>query len=1037
MTAVRVYTTRTRRPKTKQMQRRRTKRRPPFEVLVFDTETINEPAQNLLLLVWRFYRDDPDEREGKTCVEVGIAYPDHLPDTDPEAFQILVDYVETHSAETAAGFGKRILLWSESKWLRERLYQYGYRHRDRCSVVGFNLPFDFGRLARHWSPGRGQFRGGWSLGSWGSWVSVRRWKGHPFRPRLRFKAIDSKRTLFSWGGTKDPDDRLPGERGRFVDLRTLAFALTDRSHSLESACRAFGVAFTKDEVEYGVISPQLVAYALDDVAATGWLYRALLDELEEHEGIDLVPRRLYSPATVGVQYLKAMGIEEPMTKFDLPDETHGYAMSGFYGGRAEARIVRTPVLVAYVDATSMYPTVNALLGTWDLLTAADLEQADATDRVRRLLADPDDLYRQCFDPEFWRKGIGVTLVEVDHPDGALLPVRGEYDELSDGYGIGLNPTRYDGTLWYMLPDVINATIQDQQPVPIRRAIRILPVDIQDGLRPVKLRGGKTIDPRSEDLFTAFIEHRHQTKQNQDLPAETRQRLDLFLKITANATGYGALARFDRRNLSQPVEATVHGPDDPFTIETTTPEDPGPYTLPPIAASITAGGHLMLGLLERAVTDAGGSYAFCDTDSMGIVTSLDPTPLPCETADGTNTINPLSPNDVRRLLELFEALNPYDSELIPHLWTEEHDSINNPLWCYAISTKRYVLYRLGDDGRPEVVDWSEHGLGQYLDPIDKRDDQGRRVWVKQAWEWILNGNGVREAMPPWADLPAVSRFSLTTPAVATWFTGYDRRQPRHKRIRPSSFGLIAHPDLLLGKADGRQPTALYNTNSDQWLDLDWYDRNTGEPIDVTTASPGDPQLYEHLAEGRVMIRTLGDVLAEFRMRPEHKSLAPDGSPATGRTKGQLRRRPIEGAPVLTDLIGKEGNNLEERTLGIGNNAADHRNQYGNRGNRWTQLVLPVLQELGAEEIMKRTGREKSAVYEVLTGKEIKYRGPAVRYRDVAVDEARRRLTSAGERVPRNPFGVLYRAVWRNSPNYSLGYRRDHDSDWHDGWSDTQR
>ena len=1009
VTASRVYTTRVRRPKKgRSPEPSRAKRRYPSEVLVFDTETTDDPAQNLLFGGWRLYRDDPDGWEASTCVEEGIFYPDHLPESDPEGFQILLDHVNTKEADTAMGFGKQILLWSETQWLEDRLYRYGFRHRDRCSIVGFNLAFDFGRLAKHWSPGRGQFRGGWSVGFWGKWETARRWKNNQYRPRLRYKAIDSKRTLFSWGGTSDPNDPLKGDKGKFVDCRAAAFALTDRSHTLETACEAFGVDFNKAQVEYGTITPKLVEYALDDISATAQLYRALLDETEQHEGIDLPIHRIYSPATVGVQYLKAMGVEPPSKKFDLPDEINGWAMSAFYGGRAEARIVRTPVPVAYVDATSMYPTVNALLGTWTLLTAESLDVVDVTDLYRQLAeSDADELFERCFDPAFWHSEIGVTLVQVENPDGALLPVRGEYDELSDSYGIGVNPLRYEGTLWYMAPDVINAQIHTPNTFTIKQAIQLVPVGIQKGLKSVKLRGGPAIDPTQEDPFVAFIEHRHRTKQNQDLPDEERKRLDQFLKITANATSYGGQARFDRRNLANPVEVTVYGPDEPFTTKTTSPEDPGPYTCPPIAASITAAGRLLLGMLEKAVGDEGGVYAFGDTDSMGIVTSHDPTPIPCQTTDGTNTITPLTPETVAQILQRFDSLNPYDRDLIPRLWTEEHDSINKPVLCYAISTKRYVLYRQNSGGSVDIVDWSEHGLGQYLDPLGERDDQGRRVWVKQAWEWILTGDGKREAMPEWADLPAVSQFSLSTPAVAAWFTGYNQQQPRDKRIRPGSFGILAHSDPLLSNIDGRQPTAMYNPHGDEWLDLNWYDRNTGTPVQITTATPRDPYFQPHLAEGRIRVRTLGDVLAAFRTRPEHKSLAPDGSPATGRTNGQLQRRPVESAPVLTDLIGKEGNNLEERSLGIGNDPSSYRNQYGNRGNRWTQLVLPVLQELGVEEVMRRTGRQKSAVYEVLGGKEMKYGGPAAAYLTAAVDSVDESHTYNRIKPPRHPYGVLYK------------------------------
>jgi len=1016
---VRVFTTRVRRPKrTLAPSGEKRKRRYPHEVLVFDTETTLDPAQNLLFGVWRFYRDDPDGQPGITCIEEGIFYPDELPDTDPAGFAILAAYAAEHQAVVAAGFARPdgIPLWPLSKWSERRFLQYGYRHRNRCAIVGFNLLFDFGRLAARWTRGRGNFLGGWSLGFWGRWTGPGRWQGHPKRPRLQAKAIDPRRTLFAWGTIKDDEDEfLKGLPGQFVDLRTLSFALTDRSHTLESACKAFGVSFGKAKVEYGVITDLLVAYALEDGRATGDLYRALLDELDEHPGVDLQPHRLYSPATVGTQYLKAMGVEQPMTKFDIPNEIHGYAMCSFYGGRAEARIVRTPVPVAYVDATSMYPTVNALLDTWKLLTADRLEVVEATEQVVRLLADPD-LHQRCFDPAVWREEIGVTLVEGDHPDGDLLPVRGEYDELALDPGIGLNPYRYHGTIWYALPDVINSTIHTGHPTPITRALRLVPVGIQHDLKPVPLRGGEKIDPTMEDPFVAFINLRHETKRDQRLSVATKARLDLFLKITANASGYGVLARYDRRRLSKPRQVTVYGPDEPFPTKTTTPEDPGPYCFPPLASTITAGARLLLGLLEKEVINAGGHYAFCDTDSMAIVCTRTGEPIRTQTADGRGQIEPLSPDLVVEILDRFQPLSPYDPQLIPHLWTEEHDSLDNQLWCYAISSKRYVLYRVDDQERIKVVDWSEHGLGQYLNPYggleDRgRDAQGRQLWIKEAWEWILRGDGKPETMPDWAQLPAVTQFSLSTPATSAWFAGYNRTQPYRNQIRPSSFGLLAHTDPLLRRKGEPmpRPAAAYNQDSGQWLNLDWYDRTTGQPVAITTASPHQPDFFKHIQDGQVRVKTLGDVLAEFKRRPEHKSLAPDGTPTTSETAGLLSRRPIESAPVLTDLIGKEGNDLEERAAGVTIDSGDYRSQYGNRGDRWTSLVLPLLRDLGAEEVMRRTGRSRSAVYEVLGGRTKGTGAPMIKYRDVAIEEAAERLRNAGTAVARHPYGVLFQAL----------------------------
>lgn len=81
---------------------------------------------------------------------------------------------------------------------------------------------------------------------------------------------------------------------------------------------------------------------------------------------------------------------------------------------------------------------------------------------------------------------------------------------------------------------------------------------------------------------------------------------------------------------------------------------------------------MLAMLERAVTNAGGTHAFCDTDSMAIVCSYNPDPIPCPTIDGTDQIYPLSPVQVRGILDRFQPLNPCRIDLIRGLWRAEHE-----------------------------------------------------------------------------------------------------------------------------------------------------------------------------------------------------------------------------------------------------------------------------------------------------------------------------------------------------------------------------
>src|SRR5674536_27966 len=100
----------------------------------------------------------------------------------------------------------------------------------------------------------------------------------------------------------------------------------------------------------------MLHYAREDVRHTAMLYANCLAELRRHQGVDLAPDALYSPAGVGAAYLRAMNVTPPLAKFaDLDPHLLGWSMGAFYGGRAEARIVRTPVPVVVADFTSMYP----------------------------------------------------------------------------------------------------------------------------------------------------------------------------------------------------------------------------------------------------------------------------------------------------------------------------------------------------------------------------------------------------------------------------------------------------------------------------------------------------------------------------------------------------------------------------------------------------------------------------------------------------------------------------------------------------------
>jgi len=140
-------------------------------------------------------------------------------------------------------------------------------------------------------------------------------------------------------------------------------------------------------------------------------------------------------------------------------------------------------------------------------------------------------------------------------------------------------------------------------------------------------------------------------------------------------------------------------------------------------------------------------------------------------------------------------------------------------CFAISAKRYALIRdnrllhvvdaseEADDAPDEprltlevedLVDRSEHGLGLYLDPTNpeapQRDEQDRRVWMSEAWDWILER---RPDLPEWSASYALTRFTVSTARVQDWFRSYNKSLSRERWVRPGSFGLLAHASLGFG------------------------------------------------------------------------------------------------------------------------------------------------------------------------------------------------------------------------------------------------
>lgn len=720
----------------------------PEAALVIDCETTTDARQALTFGSFRYCR--VDENGVYNCVYEGLFHADDLEQSDPEALSAVQEYAKTIPAETPSGCPDWLAILTRSEFIERVFWQAVLNPPDGAGglVVGFNLPFDLSRLAVDCRTARRRNEG-WSLVmSMDNAPITGMMRINPLRHRIKIKPKDSKAAFIRLAGvgvrSKTTGKRIkPYTRGRFLDLRTLAWALRNQSYSLENASKEFGVPGKLKHEPTGRVTLEEIEYCRQDVRATVGLLNALRTEFDRHP-IDLQPDQAYSPASIAKAYLKKMGIAPPPQKFDLSPLVQGAAMQAYYGGRAECRIRQTVVPVVHTDFLSEYPTANTLMGLWRFLTAERLRIEDSTDTVRRLLANVTPA--SCFDKNLWKD---VTFYALVRPMSDVLPVRTVYNGKTTN--IGVNPLTSDEPVWYAGPDVVAATLLNRRPPEIVRAIRIVPEGQQEGLRTVALRGAVDIDPTKDDFFKKVIEARSRVKSDNSLPEAERKALGYFLKILANAGSYGLFVEVNPDPLAKGEREKIQIFSGDREFKTTSPvvEELGRWYCPLFAALITAAGRLLLALLERSVEDAGGSYLLCDTDSMAIVASKTGGLVACgggpnRFPDGREAVKALSFAEVHRIVDQFRQLNPYYPNAVPGsiLKIEDvnyRDGIQREIFGYAIAAKRYALFAWTDTGDIEIVKASAHGLG-FLYPPKTGYDSNLDVplWVVAAWNWILRG-----------------------------------------------------------------------------------------------------------------------------------------------------------------------------------------------------------------------------------------------------------------------------------------------------------
>jgi DNA polymerase family B len=254
---------------------------------------------------------------------------------------------------------------------------------------------------------------------------------------------------------------------------------------------------------------------------------------------------------------------------------------------------------------------------------------------------------------------------------------------------------------------------------VLKAVGFAPGEQQEDLTPIRIAGDSDyeVNPATDDFYRRLIDLRSSIKTKmKSASSDERAELDalqLAFKILANATSYGIFVELIVEDANRKHNFDCFGGDDEgFPLASgsnrTKLEKPGSFFHPLLATLITGAARLLLATVERLSLDAGLDWAFGDTDSMAIAKPKDMTREAfLEKSLGVVCwFDPLNPYEMKGPLFKIEDVN---------YGVGAKDLV--PLYCYAISSKRYVLFDRGSNGEPILRKASAHGLGDKRAPYD--------------------------------------------------------------------------------------------------------------------------------------------------------------------------------------------------------------------------------------------------------------------------------------------------------------------------------
>jgi hypothetical protein len=379
--------------------------------------------------------------------------------------------------------------------------------------------------------------------------------------------------------------------------------------------------------------------------------------------------------------------------------------------------------------------------------------------------------------------------------------------------------------------------------------------------------------------------------------------------------------------------------------------------------ITGAARLMLGIAERLCVEKDLDWAFCDTDSMAIAKP-----------DGMGQAEFLE--RAQSICEWFSSLNPYEKKgsifkIEDANYQIAGDSVGSnlePLFCYCISSKRYVLFNVGPSGEVIIRKASAHGLGHYLAPYEAGDAPqsipapsvaldkiGVDRWHYDLWHEIIRA--ALDGHPDQVELsyhsglskPAVSRYGATTPKLLGWFKQLNSGREYGDQVKPFNFLIALQSRQKLTETDGEQwtPKRGRPRKSSPIRPVAPFSRN----IDEAAATAFDRETDKRIAPDSLI--TYSGALAQYHLRPEAKFLNSEHS-----DRGRTERRHVIAAQILH--IGKEANKWEEQYFLGPDDEAEIEYGGGQTADALDLSLRELCRELGQREAARKLEISRTAL-----------------------------------------------------------------------------